>query len=276
MIKIDKPSVIFKDHYENCVKDKREPLKTNLKNCYSRIEDATKDYILRAGIGQLFSLDSILPQLSPVKQKELNGVYTVQMVAGPGRGVYNKILISSSICSFCAQRDSKTLDHYLPKSKYPEFSIFPLNLIPCCRDCNSDKREDNTKLEEKQYLHPYYDDISSIRWLESEVLYASSEPPVFKFFVNKDAVGMSETLFKRLEFQFDSLKIDELYSKLAASELSGIEYYLKKHLKGEIEVKSYLNGMADSKLLMNANSWQAAMYRSMVNNEEFSKLNWSI
>jgi hypothetical protein len=277
MIKIDKPSVVFKDHFEDCIKNKHEPLRTNLQNRFSLIDIATKEYDGRAKNCQLFCLASIILQLSPVSKEQLMGVYDNQMVQGPGREVYNKILISSNgVCSFCAHGTPKSLDHFLPKSEFPEYSIFPLNLIPCCSDCNHDKSEYVAKSEEKQYLHPYYDDVSALQWLECKILYSSNKSPAFEFFINSNAEGISDIIFNRLVFQFDSLKIGELYSKQAATELSGIGHFLHKHLKGESEVQSFLNEMAKSKSDANKNSWQAAMYRSMVNDDQFSKLTWRI
>ena len=44
MIKLDKPNIVFKDHFDNCIKNKHEPVKTNLKNCFGLVEEATKKY----------------------------------------------------------------------------------------------------------------------------------------------------------------------------------------------------------------------------------------
>lgn len=46
------------------------------------------------------------------------------------------------ICGRILERSSKTgvgnadLDHFLPKSIYPQFALYPENLIPICKDCN--------------------------------------------------------------------------------------------------------------------------------------------
>ena len=47
----------------------------------------------------------------------------------------------SNFCYMCGSMNAGTLDHLLPKDKYPEFAFFSKNLIPSC-DCNS-KKNDN-------------------------------------------------------------------------------------------------------------------------------------
>ena len=51
-----------------------------------------------------------------------------------------------------------TLDHYLPKTSYPHFSITPENLFPMCTTCQGEK--DVTVLAKdgtRAFVHPYFD-----------------------------------------------------------------------------------------------------------------------
>lgn len=47
----------------------------------------------------------------------------------------NRILI----CPFCGFNTCKELDHFAPRSLFPEHSCHHVNLIPLCHDCNNDK-----------------------------------------------------------------------------------------------------------------------------------------
>ena len=51
----------------------------------------------------------------------------------------------------CHTSEVDTLDHYLPKSKYPSLSINPLNLIPICNKCNKTKVRIHLAVEKKPY-----------------------------------------------------------------------------------------------------------------------------
>ena len=42
-------------------------------------------------------------------------------------------------CPLCGVTTCKQLDHYIPREKMPEFSVFTPNLIPLCADCNKEK-----------------------------------------------------------------------------------------------------------------------------------------
>lgn len=61
-------------------------------------------------------------------------------------------------CPMCGRDGLGTLDHYLPKSLYSEFSFFSRNLVPACDRCNNARnnlaRGDN---HGERPLHPYFD-----------------------------------------------------------------------------------------------------------------------
>ena len=56
----------------------------------------------------------------------------------PGRETYLSIQQSAPMgrCPLCSQLPVSTVDHYLPKTKYPSISVFPRNLVPACTRCN--------------------------------------------------------------------------------------------------------------------------------------------
>lgn len=75
------------------------------------------------------------------------------------RRIYDEILAKSERCPCCGGIGiSAQLDHYLPKQKYPQYSAYPKNLIPCCRDCNEGYKKAIFATQEKdQLIHPYFD-----------------------------------------------------------------------------------------------------------------------
>ena len=67
---------------------------------------------------------------------------------------------SMKYCPMCGTTLYSTFDHYMPMARFPEFSVHPLNLVPCCSRCNSIKHDDwLTTNGERQYLHSFSDDI---------------------------------------------------------------------------------------------------------------------
>jgi len=72
------------------------------------------------------------------------------------RSITNKIQ-----CPYCSlQVNPYEIDHYLPRSVYPEYSIFTLNLIPSCPECNSRLKKTDYKNSNniRAFIHPYFDD----------------------------------------------------------------------------------------------------------------------
>jgi 5-methylcytosine-specific restriction endonuclease McrA len=134
------------------------------------LTDITPDYENNAFNAKWFTLSprKLGLELSLILKKFYDG----PIVTGIFRKrVYDPLLALANHgrCPFCNERDASTLDHYLPKSIFPEFAILPINLIPCCKDCNHEKGEHKADSETKQLIHPYYDDIDSQQWLYASV-----------------------------------------------------------------------------------------------------------
>jgi len=73
----------------------------------------------------------------------------------------------TDVCPMCGSLHRGTLDHFFPQAKYPEFSLFSLNLVPACK-CNILRK---TKLKgensSERVLHPYFDACLSQRLLKA-------------------------------------------------------------------------------------------------------------
>lgn len=80
---------------------------------------------------------------------------------------------SPDVCPMCGGFHPTTLDHYLPKTVYPVWSIFSKNLIPAC-GCNT-ARGDVVKAPNRpsvRVLHPYFDDFIRDRVLTTEITHS--------------------------------------------------------------------------------------------------------
>lgn len=65
-----------------------------------------------------------------------------------------------STCPYCdcheMEFDLASVDHFIPKSKYPLLSIFPKNLVVACSACNDRIKKANLYLP---IMHPYFDNL---------------------------------------------------------------------------------------------------------------------
>ncbi|ENM6584235.1 hypothetical protein AB8I92_004662 [Vibrio alginolyticus] len=64
-------------------------------------------------------------------------------------------------CPSCGEDGAPgTLDHYLPKTEFPELAVCIANLTPMCSTCQGEKSADYITIDgKKAFLHPYYDEI---------------------------------------------------------------------------------------------------------------------
>lgn len=67
-------------------------------------------------------------------------------------------------CPVCGRDALGTLDHYLPKQTFPEFSFYSKNLVPACDRCNNQR---GTTLKGlvvgERPIHPYFDGFVASR-----------------------------------------------------------------------------------------------------------------
>ncbi|WP_219809751.1 HNH endonuclease, partial [Campylobacter concisus] len=164
-------------------------------------------------------------------KKDLFDLYNNRLVRGKEpRKYYDQIMAGSKLgkCPYCGLGHVSTLDHYLPKSEFQIFSILPNNLIGCCRDCNTTKR--NTVLNT---IHPYYDDFTKTQWLFAKVNWSEL---TMEFFVGTKDINNALDK-KKIEEHFRVYELARRYAIEAASELSDlrIEFENKNLTKIDIE-----------------------------------------
>lgn len=80
----------------------------------------------------------------------------------------------NSLCPMCGSMHRGSLDHILPKTIYPEFSLFTRNLVPACK-CNQSKGTTSSS-NGTRILHPYYDEILKDRLLIAKIKNYSASP----------------------------------------------------------------------------------------------------
>jgi len=231
------------------------------------------DYQTKASTNQLFTL---LPCLcgnsdivmGEVTKKELKDLYSSHMVAPrkPGRKVYDYLLSRAPLgrCPFCGIGQVSTLDHYLPKARYPQFSVVPLNLVPSCKDCNTGKSNAIAVTAGSQCLHPYFDQQNFIndQWLFAEV--AHTAPTTIKFYV-KEPVYWDDVSKERVRAHFEGFKLRSRYSIEAGDQIACLRDTLCQYreILGLDGVKQHLELEARAQFRQHRNSWQTAMFQAL-------------
>lgn len=218
-------------------------------------------YLQDAPLEILYHLRPELPV--GVTREELSKVYDRVLVKGKGRPLYEKIKAGAhrNRCPLCGQRDVRTLDHYLPKSHFPELAVFPANLIPSCSDCNFHKRTHLALTYDQQTFHPYFDDWQNFCLVQANI---SIDDTVDVQYSIESAEGFDEKRLARVRRHFNLLHLGELYSTHAGQELVEAKALFYNFFNEGPEIlRDELAHIARSRERYNLNSWNAALYRAL-------------
>ncbi|NEX83012.1 hypothetical protein [Aeromonas rivipollensis] len=197
MIKLPTPDFNFTDVFQRCLDDSNADNVNDMRNIFSCIRRYERLYNRKASQVLLNKFkaarhghpDAIIRRR--VTKGDLVSLYDdcLSKAGKNSRTIYDAIKASSNgICPLCSFGIVGTLDHYMPKARYPIFSVHPQNLVPSCTDCNKGKGSTVISSREKQVLHPYYlpEHFINDDWIKATVIAAipviiefSVEPPEY-------------------------------------------------------------------------------------------------
>ena len=267
--------------------EKNDFLKTRLLSVKQNLIDAEIKYKKLGSEGRLFEIseqDFINIPLSEKFTKEIpqsitisemKKVYTNYFVGEPGsskvgRKVYDDIMSNAdnNLCPYCSDRRVRTVDHFLPKSRFILFTVAPVNLLPCCSDCNKDKSDAIELSEDKILIHPYFDDLSKVSWLDCKVVQGTF-PITFSYRVSENI--SDPKLKSRIDNQFTLLNLNELYADNAARAFNGrvktlVNWYNSNPKRNALD---FIQDSLESFYAENRNSWQTKMYEALKQSEWF-------
>jgi hypothetical protein len=232
-----------------------------------RVQQRSKTYSLMAAAAALHEMarqDSV-----HVSGIELADLYERALVKGLERPTYLALRGASRFgrCPFCSQRDVRTLDHYLPKGAFPEFAVLPMNLVPCCFDCNHAKLDHTPVAFSDQVFHPYFDDWDDVQVIRAEV---EIEDRVFvEFSVNYH--DLPPEVADRAQKHFTIFNLAALYSDNASIELvqKKISFRLTFESGGRDALRTELLRESQSRRVPFPNAWQPALYGALAESAEF-------
>jgi len=277
MIKLEKPQISQEDIIDDCLSNMRDnnSLKKNILASKEEIIKESLIYDEKALEGELSTIKVHSKLKTGATQNDMIKLYKTKFVPKQemGRKYYSaiKLLAPNHRCPYCGQREVSTLDHYLPKVKYPTYAITPYNLVPSCSECNKTKLDDHCTRREDEIIHPYYDDFVSESWITASII--EQEPIAFEFAVlcpcHWDAVKK-----KRAQKHFEEFKLNELYKPYASEEFIACFRRIQRLYKRggkELAIEDLKEQIEDRESIR-LNTWQVAMTKALIENEWF----WNI
>jgi len=250
----------------------------DLKNRMESIEEtvvaASEEFENAVAVTALHTLTETDGVAKVVTTDEMVDLYDQRFAkeGSAGRSIYDAIRSAPRFarCPLCGHGTVWTLDHHLPKRRFPALSVSPINLVPACMECNKFKLAAAPQTAADETIHPYFDNVENDLWLKANVIEVM--PAALRFYVdapNDWPVLLSE----RVRRHFEMLKLPYRYSVEAAREIINLEKVLARlsDSGGPHEVRNHLNEMAQSYASARVNSWQTAMYAALAENVWFSE-----
>jgi hypothetical protein len=265
-------ALVAADVFDTCVSMVKKPaLRAQFVSIRNQVATAAADYNAKAVNKKLYQQHTH-NEVGGIAGSVIVKIYTLRMVpkTSTGRPTYDRILSAPlhGRCPLCAVGTVNTLDHFLPKTHFPIYSVMPNNLVPACTWCQSAKLEYYPTTAGGQLLHPYFDNVDHDIWLVAEIVVGV--PAAFRFLAAPPA-NWSQEERSRVQCHVKKLNLSSLYSSNAGSRLAEIRSRLARlfHLGGDDAVRSHLREELDSVEADHKNSWVAAMYRAAIGSDWF-------
>ena len=171
--------------------------------------------------------------------------------------------ILRSVCQYCSLGEPNTLDHYAPKGRFPEFSMFSENLIPCCGKCNTGKGEQWMEKGHRHFVNLYFDSFLNQPLLKAELKFEHNGEMVIKFSFEKHSF-VTDTQFAIIKSHFDELDLHDRHTERAIGLIAEVHSTVRRRKFRLGQIEEMLGAEADSKAeLFGPNYWQAAVYRCL-------------
>lgn len=243
-----------------------KPMETALRTLYL-------DYWIKSGVA-----GRITPN-KPFRVKygaKLRAAYKKTYEGKPLFGLRSALLaVAGNRCPSCGGARPVQLDHHLPQTPFPEFAIFPLNLVAMCGPCNQRKSATTGRTIASAFVHPYLDQVPAVSFFNATVTRAVGSYTVS--FAFSPAAIPDAVLAKRMARQLEKVdfnrallpEVGELLTELALR----IETEVVEPNGGVIDqplIEDYLRRNADRiELQHRVGFWQAIMSRALAADVSF-------
>lgn len=170
-------------------------------------------------------------------------------------------------CPMCGSPGTGTLDHYLPRDSYPEFSVMLANLVPTCSHCNTGgKGKVVHGKSPERFIHPYYD-----TWAKTPIWMVRIEHPLAAAtFTPVPMATLPPKKQKIVRFHLDKVLKDQFRLSMA-NRWSGYPREIARRYPSRL----LDDVVADIKLCLQIeydandfNSWTAGFFRGLLSNKK--------
>ncbi len=275
---LSKPGLDPVDTFKACYSSLRDNEKQkNFESITDIIWQQAFEYDSKGNCAEWYLLKENNAIYNNISEEEIKRLYSQNLVKNEeGKKIYDtlKSVPPRGVCPFCGIGDVSTLDHYLPKSKFPSFSVLPYNLVACCQDCNKNKSDKVPESKEGQSLHPYYDNFTEDQWLFAEVKESSENKISVNFFV-KGPEYWDDVDKKRVQTHFEIYNLANRFCRRAMIEFAKLYHSFSSQKLNPCDISSLLQEEYNSLMNYHKNFWETALYQALYQSEWYCNGGWN-
>ncbi|WP_312765772.1 hypothetical protein [Epilithonimonas sp.] len=259
--------------YKEAVRKKRDlDKKALLIGLENRIESQFTLYAQKFNARKIYEVTSL--GFNSVEKDALIDLYKYKSAVV--RNLKNKILDKQIVtinatCQYCTLNSVASLDHFIPKEDFPEYSVNALNLFPCCTECNSKKNKLCFDGEESLFLNLYLDELPNKKYLKADFDFNNDIPMVTFTLCNPEIIEIS--IFKTISNHYERLNLLERMREKSNEIITEIINSLKTYHKINSNIESLKNFIEDeeneNKEAYGYNYWKSVLRLSLIQYEEF-------
>lgn len=184
---------------------------------------------------------------------QANGLDWIDKIASTTRYGY---------CPMCGSETHKTVEHFLPRSPWAEFSFFSLNLVPSCGTCNNKRgNRANSPTSAVRPLHPYYDHKLLDRRLYRTKISPPFAAPKFEYEVCAAVGAKSRSrVDHHLKHSVDPVE----YQQFCVNRWSEARLEVRRCATLAKWKKTLQERLQDAEATGGINSWRSAFYSGLL------------
>jgi len=169
-------------------------------------------------------------------------------------------------CQMCTIEPVGSFDHILPKKKFPEFSVNPINLLPSCKTCNGKKSDRWLENNERIFFNLYYDLLPDAQFLK--VNFNSYPIPEFSI----DKLTLPSDFYRLAQSHYKELNLFQRFRENSSEVIDSI-FSNAKSLVPKIGFEEYKNTVIESsdemRIIYGLNHWKYLLKVAIVSHKEF-------
>lgn len=179
-----------------------------------------------------------------------------------------QIVTIQSTCQNCTIDSVNTMDHVLPKEKFPEYAVNGYNLFPCCSRCNGYKSEIT---DHSAFLNLFIDELPSVQYLFVRV-YWDIDSVNFEFFLSNEKGLIPNGFYTQIENHYTNLHLLQRMKDASRSYLSEFissnkNYY--KKLGKDCVIEAVLESIEEDRIAYGYNYWRCCLKIALIESDIF-------